>query len=158
MVDCGVGAGAPLELREPEGGEPEAKLAERRRGPAGLVPGGSLGAGKRRGVECRGQGIVEPIEVEAIVRGLRPRRGGNGAEQAGEHRGGQARGAHYTPFSSSSRKKSSGEVRAASRSEMSGSLANCAMRPSTGRYWLETSSGGATMRKKSCTGRPSIAW
>jgi hypothetical protein len=36
-----------------------------------------------------------------------------------------------------------------SRSGTSGSLANWAILPSTGRYWLLTSSGGATMRKKS---------
>ena len=44
-----------------------------------------------------------------------------------------------------------------SRSGTSGSFENCAILPSTGRYWFETSSGGATMRKKNFTGFSSIA-
>ena len=41
-----------------------------------------------------------------------------------------------------------GVVRDMRRSGTSGSLLNWAILPRTGRYWLETSSGGATMRKK----------
>ena len=43
------------------------------------------------------------------------------------------------------------------RSGTSDSLENCAIFPSTGRYWFDTSSGGATMRKKKKTGFSSIA-
>src|SRR5687767_2371512 len=48
----------------------------------------------------------------------------------------------YGAFSSSSCTNSSGELSAARRRVISGSLANCASLPSTGRYWLLTSSGG----------------
>ena len=40
---------------------------------------------------------------------------------------------------------------------MSVSLLNCAILPNTGRYWFETSSGGATIRKKNFTGFSSMA-
>ena len=53
-----------------------------------------------------------------------------------------------TAASSSKCRNSSGERTASSRAGSSGSLANCASLPSSGRYWLFTSSGGATMRKK----------
>ena len=45
-------------------------------------------------------------------------------------------------------RKSSGLPISFSASGTSGSLANWAIFPRTGRYWLDTSSGGATMRKK----------
>jgi len=51
-------------------------------------------------------------------------------------------------LSSSSLRNSFGVAIMASFAGTSGSLANWAILPSTGRYWLETSSGGATIRKK----------
>src|SRR6185437_2438163 len=64
---------------------------------------------------------------------------------------------HQTPFSSSSARNCFGSVSAIRRCGTSDSLLNWAILPSTGRYWLDTSSGGATMRKKKLTGFSSIA-
>src|SRR5579884_3516358 len=60
-------------------------------------------------------------------------------------------------FSSRRCRNSCGVRSLASFSGTSASFANCAILPSTGRYWFETSRGGATIRKKYCTGLPSIA-
>src|ERR1019366_6865576 len=65
--------------------------------------------------------------------------------------------ASHTPFSSRSFMNSAGCEMLSRRSGTSVSFENCAILPSTGRYWLETSSGGATMRKKKNTGFSSIA-
>ena len=50
-----------------------------------------------------------------------------------------------------------GSVSPSNRSGTSDSFENCAILPSTGKYWFDTSSGGATMRKQNCTGLSSIA-
>ena len=62
-----------------------------------------------------------------------------------------------TPLSASSWKNSSADVSLASCSGTPGSLASWAILPSVGRYWLDISLGGATIRKMWWTGRPSAA-
>src|SRR5690606_12516273 len=64
----------------------------------------------------------------------------------------------HRAFSSRSCRNSSALWIDESRPGTSGSFANCAIFPSTGRYWFETSRGGATMRKKCSAGLPSKAW
>ena len=147
-----AGVGVDAELGEakgdqprPEGGEGACLALAGER-----VPGGAEGAG----VGDESEGIAEAVEREAVRRGLAGKRGeGREDEQ-------QAPGTANARLHALLPQQLQELVRRRERGEPLGdvgSLANCAIFPSTGRYWLDTSSGGATIRKKSDTGRLSMA-